>query len=120
VPARRRYGAGGRRPAQRRAALPGVVDTRDWLVQLMAYLRPPVPDDAGGWSDRAIAGWGAATSFPAVDVSFTCRRLPPPAGTCRQKATATALPITVTSRSHVPSVSKPIWSSADHVNPTTA
>ncbi|MBM7820190.1 hypothetical protein JOE63_002667 [Cellulosimicrobium cellulans] len=27
--------------------LPGVVDTRAWVVQLMAFLLPPVPDGAG-------------------------------------------------------------------------
>src|SRR5690606_16997115 len=35
---RARTVADGRRPAQRRSGLPGVVDTRAWLVQLMAFL----------------------------------------------------------------------------------
>lgn len=103
MPARRRRGAGGRQPPQRRAALPGVVDTRDGIVQLMASSSPPVPDGAGGSdptvSPAAAAGQGLFRS---------------------QNATATADSTAATRRFQVPSVSKPIWSSADHMNPTTA
>src|SRR5690606_6589264 len=67
---RARTVADGRRPAQRRSGLPGVVDTRAWLVQLMAFLpssgarrrgrRPEtVPPGDRGTAGRARARVGS-------------------------------------------------------------